>query len=85
MYKILRIICCVIAALCVAACVFVFIYAGTVWGICTLLGAVVFFALTVLFKHYQEDGESKNGTPDETDGGTYGNTDGNSDDHTAEN
>ena len=59
MFKILRIISCIIAALCVAACVFVFIYAGVVWGICTLLGAVVFFALTVLFKHYQEDSEEK--------------------------
>ncbi|MGN1060572.1 MAG: hypothetical protein ACI4QN_02455 [Candidatus Coproplasma sp.] len=59
MFKILRIISCVIAALCVAACVFVFIYAGVVWGICTLLGAVVFFALTVLFKRYQEDSEEK--------------------------
>ena len=59
MFKILRIISCIIAALCAAACVFVFIYAGVVWGICTLLGAVVFFALTVLFKHYQEDSEEK--------------------------
>ncbi|MGN0805535.1 MAG: hypothetical protein ACI4MC_00730 [Candidatus Coproplasma sp.] len=59
MFKILRIISCIIAALCVAACVFVFIYAGVIWGICTLLGALVFFALTVLFKRYQEDGEEK--------------------------
>lgn len=63
MYKILRIICCIIAALCVAACIFVFIYAGTVWGICTLLGAVVFFALTVLFKRYQEDAERREDKP----------------------
>ncbi|MGN0823735.1 MAG: hypothetical protein ACI4MB_01555 [Candidatus Coproplasma sp.] len=59
MFKIFRIISCIIAAICVAACVFVFIYAGVVWGICTILGAVVFFALTVLFKHYQEDSEEK--------------------------
>lgn len=63
MYKILRIICCVIAALCVAACVFVFIYAGIIWGFCTLLGAVVFFALTVLFKRYQEDTEGREDKP----------------------
>ena len=59
MFKTLRIICCIISALCVAGCIFVFIYAGTVWGICVLLGAVVFFALTVLFKRYQNDDEEK--------------------------
>lgn len=59
MFKILRIISCIIAALCVAACVFVFIYAGVVWGICALLAAVVFFVLTLLFKHLQEDEEKK--------------------------
>ncbi|MGN0803972.1 MAG: hypothetical protein ACI4MS_01130 [Candidatus Coproplasma sp.] len=62
MFKILRIICCIISALCVAGCIFVFIYAGTVWGICVLLGAVVFFALTVLFKRYQNDDEEKRKT-----------------------
>lgn len=72
MYKILRIVCCVIAALCVAACVFAFIYGGVVWGVCTLLGAAAFFALTVLFKHYQEDGENKN----KPDGGQSGGGDG---------
>ncbi len=66
MFKVLRIICCIIAALCVAACVFVFIYAGTVWGICTLLGALVFFVLTILFKHCQEDEESKNAEVSQT-------------------
>lgn len=59
MYKILRIICCVIAALCVAACVFIFIYLGVVWGICSIVGAGAFFALTVLFKNLQEDQEKK--------------------------
>ncbi len=59
MYKILRIICCIIAALCVAACVFMFIYLGVVWGICSIVGAGAFFALTVLFKNLQEDQEKK--------------------------
>lgn len=63
MFKVLRIICCIISALCVAACVFTFIFAGTVWGIATLLGAAAFFALTVLFKHFQEDEEKKNAQP----------------------
>ena len=59
MFKVLRIISCIIAAVCCAACIFVFIYAGVVCGICTLLGAVVFFVLTILFKRLQEDGEEK--------------------------
>ncbi|MGN1103349.1 MAG: hypothetical protein ACI4QI_00590 [Candidatus Coproplasma sp.] len=63
MFKVLRIISCIIAAVCCAACVFVFIYAGVVWGICTLLGAVVFFVLTILFKRLQEDGEKKVSQP----------------------
>lgn len=60
MYKILRIICCIIAALALAACVFVFVYAGWVWGIADIVGAGAFFALTVLFKRLQEDEEAKN-------------------------
>lgn len=59
MFKVLRIICCVIAALCVAACVFVFVYCGAIWGVCCLLAAIVFFAFTVLFKSLQEDAEKK--------------------------
>lgn len=59
MFKILRIISCIFSALCLAACVFVFIYAGMVWGICTLVGAGTFFALTVMFKRFHEDEEAK--------------------------
>lgn len=59
-FKILRIICCIVAVLAVAACVFVFVYAGTVWGIISIVGAAAFFALTVLFKKLQEDEEEKN-------------------------
>lgn len=59
MYKILRIICCVICALLLAACVFVFVYLGTVWGIVTVVAAAAFFALTMLFKGLQEDYEKK--------------------------
>lgn len=67
MYKILRIICCVVSALCLAACVFVFIYLGIVWGITVVVGAGTFFALTVLFKKLQEDGENKNKPTDENE------------------
>lgn len=59
MYKIFRIIFCVLAALCVAGCVFAFVYAGIVWGIVTIVAAAAFFALCVLFKRLQEDKEKK--------------------------
>ncbi|MCM1546063.1 MAG: hypothetical protein NC033_03395 [Clostridiales bacterium] len=67
MYKILRIICCIICALLLAACVFVFVYAGTIWGICSVVAAAAFFALTILFKSLQEDYDKKNNpaTPSE--------------------
>lgn len=59
MYRILRIICCVISVMFAAACVFVFIYLGTAWGIVFVVGAAAFFGLTLLFKSLQEDGEGK--------------------------
>ena len=68
MFKILRIISCIISALCLAACVFVFIYADVVWGICTLVGAGTFFALTVMFKRFQEDEEAKQQSGGEKNG-----------------
>lgn len=57
MYKILRIICSVIGALALAACVFVFVYAGVLWGIITLICAAAFFMLTVFFRNLQLKGE----------------------------
>ena len=47
MFKILRIVCCVICALLLAACVFVFIYLGTVWGIAVLVWVFAAF-MTVM-------------------------------------
>lgn len=44
-----------ISVLCVAGCVFAFVYAGMVWGIVTIVAAAAFFALCVLFKKLQED------------------------------
>lgn len=59
MYKILRIICCVICALILAACIFIFVYLGPIWGICSVVAAAAFFALTILFKYLQEDYDKK--------------------------
>ena len=56
-----------LAALCVAGCVFAFVYAGLVWGIVTVVAAAAFFALCVLFKRLQEDKEKKNGDKTEND------------------
>lgn len=65
MYKILRIICCIISALFLVACVFVFVYLGIMWGLCTVVGAAAFFALTILFKSLQEDYEKKHPKDDD--------------------
>ncbi|MBE7088963.1 MAG: hypothetical protein E7370_05580 [Clostridiales bacterium] len=59
MYKNLRIICSVISAVIVAAAIFVFIYAGWLWGIVSVIAALAFFGLTVLFKNLQEQEENK--------------------------
>ncbi|MCM1438903.1 MAG: hypothetical protein NC131_06790 [Roseburia sp.] len=32
-----------------------FVYLGVIWGICSVVAAAAFFALTVLFKNLQED------------------------------
>ena len=71
MFKILRIICCVISALLLAGCVFIFVYLGNVWGIASIVGAGAFFALTILFKSLQEEKQAKEAldkqTPPETE------------------
>lgn len=70
MYKVLRIIFCVISALCIAACPFVFIHAGVVWGICDVVASVTFAVLTILFRNFQRDKEEsceeENSGSDET-------------------
>ena len=79
MFKILRMICAIIAAACAVACVIVAVNWGMVpfWG--CLAGGVFFFALCMLFKFLQEDKEGRAGgsalsedgdaadTPDTTD------------------
>lgn len=63
MLKNLRIASCIAAAICAAAAVFVFIYAGIGWGFICVAAAVVFFMLTLLFKRKQEEKELKDNPP----------------------
>lgn len=63
MYRVLRIIFCVAAALISAAAVFVFVFAGWVWGLCAVLGAAVCAALMATFKKLQEKKEAAENPP----------------------
>ncbi len=57
MYKILRIIFCVAAVALAAAAIFVFIYAGWLWGLATVMLAAVCGGLMATFKMLQEKKE----------------------------
>ncbi len=57
MWKYLRMICAIIAAAAIAASVFVAIFLGMVPFWATLAGALLFFALSMLFKYLQEESE----------------------------
>ena len=59
MYKILRMVCAVIAAAAIVACVFLGIYLGMVAFWCAAAAALLFFALCMLFKYLQEEKEGK--------------------------
>ena len=61
MYKKLRIICSIVAALLTAACPFIFLYAGNNWGICSIGGILVFFFMMLTFKKLQEEKEGVTG------------------------
>ena len=63
MYKILRILFCVLTVIMAAVMVFVFIYAGWLWGVLTLAVAFVCGALMVTFKQLQEKQERKKNPP----------------------
>lgn len=63
MYKILRILFCILTVALTAAAVFIFIYAGILWGIATVILAFVFGALMVTFKGLQEQEEKKKNPP----------------------
>ena len=65
MYKVLRIICCVICAVLVAACIPVFALFDWYWGIITLVSAAIFFLLMLMFKGLQGDYERAHPTPKE--------------------
>lgn len=58
-YEKLRIACSVIAAVILAATVFIFVYLGMVWGLVSLAVAGIFAALTFFFKNKQENLEHK--------------------------
>ena len=61
MYKILRVICAVIAAVLVTVCIFSAIYISDtmVPALGCAAGALLFFVLCLLFKHLQEEKENK--------------------------
>ena len=64
MYKVLRIIFCVLAAVMAAGMVFVFIFAPEwYWGVSALALAFVFAGLMILFKKLQEKKELKENPP----------------------
>ncbi len=63
MYKVLRIIFCVIAAALAAACIFIFVYAGWLWGLVALSAAFVCGALMVLFRQLQNKKERRENPP----------------------
>ena len=60
MYKTFRIIFACAAAAAAAASVFLGIFLGIVPFFCCVIGAVFFFAMSMLFKFLQEDKEKKN-------------------------
>lgn len=80
MYKILRIICGVISALLVAACIFIFVYLGMLWGIICVVAAAAFFGLCVFFKNLQEKEERKLNPPSPVGDFITGRVDDNGDD-----
>ena len=65
-FKVLRILFCVLAVALAAAAIFVFIYAGTLWGVMTVIVAFIFGALMVTFKGLQEKEEKKKDPPPPT-------------------
>ena len=63
MYKYLRIVCSIIAAILVTACIFILIYVNIPAGLAVAVGALLFFVLTLLFKYLQEEKEAKQQGP----------------------
>ena len=64
LFKILRIVFCILTVVLAAAAIFVFVYAPSVWwGIATVVFAFVFGALMTTFKQLQEREELKKNPP----------------------
>ncbi len=63
MYKKLRIIFCIITVAIAAAAIFIFVYAGILWGVAALMAAVVCGVLMYVFKQLQEKKELKDNPP----------------------
>ena len=63
MFKILRMVCSIVAAILVTACIFIFIYVNTLAGIACAAAALLFFVLTMLFKYLQEEREKSSDSP----------------------
>lgn len=59
MYKIFRMICSIIAAVLVVACIFFGIYLGMLAFWCGAAGVLLFFVLSMFFKYLQEEKEAK--------------------------
>ncbi len=64
MFKYLRMICSVIAAVLVTACIFVLIYVNIPVGFAVGAVGLLFFVLTLLFKYLQEEREAKEKKPE---------------------
>ena len=62
MFKILRIIFCLLAVACAAITVFIFIY-FQMWGLIPLVAACIFAVLMFICKNMQEREETKNNPP----------------------
>ena len=62
-YKVLRIVFCALTVALAAGMIFVFVYAGWLWGVLTLAVAFVSGALMATFKGLQEKEERKKNPP----------------------
>ena len=62
MYKNLRILFCILAVVCAAVTIFIFVY-FTLWGLIPLMAAILFGVLMVMFKNMQEKDEKKKNPP----------------------
>lgn len=72
-FKILRIICCVVCVAILAVSVFIFVYLGTFWGLISVLAAAIFGVLMIAFKIAQEDYEKKHPAADSDEAQTEDN------------